>query len=275
MKEFKELRQVILIILIFVSISSCKKGEDDSTISLQSRKARLAGEWKLDGYEKLTTTISTIYTSSDSILENNQYSEQYHSTIATEKNIFSTDQDFSSSSGISKQTNTTSGELKQFTLSIKKDGSWKSTRIVYWNKTDQVIETTSNGVTTTANNTIWFDKRITIETSGTWIFLHKNKGLELKNKEAISMAVSKEVTTNEDVNSTGATKTTNTLSFGPTERSAIWRISMLKNKEIHMEQIIDNANGPSNVIITSGGTGSASSANYSKTSGTIKQSFKQ
>jgi hypothetical protein len=38
----------LLLLLIIVSIlSSCKKGADDPKISLRSRKARLAGEWRM------------------------------------------------------------------------------------------------------------------------------------------------------------------------------------------------------------------------------------
>lgn len=37
----------LVIILIFASLSSCRKGEGDPIISFRSRTYRLTGEWKL------------------------------------------------------------------------------------------------------------------------------------------------------------------------------------------------------------------------------------
>ncbi|MBI5540915.1 MAG: hypothetical protein HY951_12700 [Bacteroidia bacterium] len=70
----------IAIILVF---QSCKKGEDDPTISLRSRKARLVGEWsltsgKITSHEEYTTTVTTYdgKTSISSVYGTNPYTEK-------------------------------------------------------------------------------------------------------------------------------------------------------------------------------------------------------
>lgn len=64
MKTFKSIGLIFLILA--TSMTACKKGENDPFFSLLSRKARLAGEWKLSSadYESKTvdgdgTTVTT------------------------------------------------------------------------------------------------------------------------------------------------------------------------------------------------------------------------
>jgi hypothetical protein len=54
------------IMLIIMGISACKKGPNDPTFSIYSRKARVVGEWKLTaGSETQTNSGSTVITSDD------------------------------------------------------------------------------------------------------------------------------------------------------------------------------------------------------------------
>jgi hypothetical protein len=56
----KNLRIILLLVVIATSVFSCKKGENDPSISLHSRKARVVGEWTLKSgsitYNGTTTT---------------------------------------------------------------------------------------------------------------------------------------------------------------------------------------------------------------------------
>lgn len=57
MKNYTQKLAIILIPLaIMITISECKKGEDDPFISLRSRKARVAGEWNIS--KSISTTTS-------------------------------------------------------------------------------------------------------------------------------------------------------------------------------------------------------------------------
>jgi hypothetical protein len=62
----KKLTQSVLAILVVAStITSCKKGEDDPTISLRSRDSRLVGEWTLTSMEKTVSGTSSTNSSDD------------------------------------------------------------------------------------------------------------------------------------------------------------------------------------------------------------------
>lgn len=57
------------IILASIALDSCKKGEDDPTISFKSRKGRVAGDWKVtamtstNSWTSSGVTSTTVYTS--------------------------------------------------------------------------------------------------------------------------------------------------------------------------------------------------------------------
>jgi hypothetical protein len=51
----------LVVILAMPTFQSCKKGENDPTISLKSRKARLVGEWNLSAGSQTSTSGSGTY----------------------------------------------------------------------------------------------------------------------------------------------------------------------------------------------------------------------
>lgn len=60
----KTLAKIALVALTISSVSfvGCKKGEDDPFLSLSSRKARVAGEWKVTDYKSTDTDASGVTT---------------------------------------------------------------------------------------------------------------------------------------------------------------------------------------------------------------------
>lgn len=46
-KEFLKYKVVAVVLICIMVMSSCKKGEDDPVFTLASRKARVAGDWKM------------------------------------------------------------------------------------------------------------------------------------------------------------------------------------------------------------------------------------
>jgi hypothetical protein len=61
----KILKLLLFIVMISITILSCRKGEGDPFLSLRTRKARITGEWKLKSGSITTkendTTIYTLY----------------------------------------------------------------------------------------------------------------------------------------------------------------------------------------------------------------------
>lgn len=115
MKSFKKVKTLVFILAILGTasiFSSCKKGEDDPTISLRSRDKRLEGEWKLVKLETkevringtTTTTTTESLNGSDKVLSE---------TIATPTG----------------STTTTNTDTYTMDLSIKKGGEFASTEI--------------------------------------------------------------------------------------------------------------------------------------------------
>jgi hypothetical protein len=54
MRKYKSLQHLAawMLFAVLLSLTSCRKGEDDPLISLRTRKARFANEWTLVKYEK-------------------------------------------------------------------------------------------------------------------------------------------------------------------------------------------------------------------------------
>jgi len=55
------LKLVMAFFALVIAFSGCKKGEDDPFLSLRSRTARLAGEWKLSSADLSVTSGSSTY----------------------------------------------------------------------------------------------------------------------------------------------------------------------------------------------------------------------
>ena len=63
----KIIKNFIVFALLSVTILACKKGENDPFLSLSSRKARLAGEWKLTKMDELNVSNNGTNTTCDII----------------------------------------------------------------------------------------------------------------------------------------------------------------------------------------------------------------
>jgi len=88
----KNLKKALLILVVVVmALPACKKGKDDPSISLRSRKARLTGEWKLkEGTETdVSGGSSTVYTYTGSTCSfsvgGSSYTSAYSETITFDK----------------------------------------------------------------------------------------------------------------------------------------------------------------------------------------------
>jgi hypothetical protein len=137
-------------LLVASSITSCKKGENDPGLSFRSRKARLAGEWKMVSGEIKTTSIDITG----------------GTTTTTITTTTLTDTQMTESTSVNGGTPTTStATITEWSFNIDKAGTYKMTQ-------------------TLADGSNWTSTDIT---EGEWVFLGKNKTAELKNKEAIAL----------------------------------------------------------------------------------------
>jgi hypothetical protein len=152
------------LILLILSISllggaftACKKGENDPFMSLRSRKARLAGEWKVTSSENVLITTEN----GNGITSVKTSISTYNGTAGTT----TSNSKFTSSTGTSESSNITSSD---YTLNyiFEKDGTY----------TFKYFDSESG--------------ESDIE-EGFWSFMSKNKGADLKNKEAITLTQTK------------------------------------------------------------------------------------
>lgn len=102
----KKLKLMLLILGAAAALQSCKKGEDDPFLSLRSRKARVAGKWKMTSMNSKNT---------------NSYSS--YSSVST----FSSDGSTYSSSNTSGGTTTTNSGTYTSNFEFKKDGTFTLT----------------------------------------------------------------------------------------------------------------------------------------------------
>ena len=150
MKIFRLLLPVLITAGILLSFSSCKKGDGDPFFSIYSRKARLAGEWKVVSINKnvqyKTTTIETTF-------DGNKRKEKItvRDTIIMGKD----------STLIMQETATGYNNYD-----FKKDGTY------------QMYETFTDDT-----NHISY----TLSVDGLWYFLGANSGSGYKNKEVLGM----------------------------------------------------------------------------------------
>lgn len=108
--------------ILVANLSSCKKGENDPTLSLKSRKARLTGEWTVTNIVKANSEVN-----SSNPFFNTTTSGSYANGILTEVTT-------NTSSGIVTQTST---EEITTTYEFLKDGTYVQTN-VHSNFTDVI-----------------------------------------------------------------------------------------------------------------------------------------
>ncbi|MBI5219452.1 MAG: hypothetical protein HY958_11030 [Bacteroidia bacterium] len=116
------MKKSLLFALAFTAISvtvltSCRKGPDDPFISFRSRDARITGEWKLAKYERSDIDKGS------SLSNNRTYTYNFDGTLMTET--------FSGKyyNGGYRDTTWTKTYSYSHTLTVNKNGTYKSTRI--------------------------------------------------------------------------------------------------------------------------------------------------
>ncbi|MEA3447828.1 MAG: hypothetical protein U9Q98_05175 [Bacteroidota bacterium] len=222
-KKSSTILLVLLGTIVFPLLTGCfGVGEDDPFISLRTRKARLTGKWDISSYYK---NVKQIHDTSLQfrIITDIQGTDYIQSidTLGTE--------------GITE----IEGEVLQGEMSFDKNGyfSYVFEYEVVENITNEEGEDTTKTIT------------VKHEMDGTWNFLHNID--DYKKKERLTLVV---------LNETNSTKTTilvksqdeegeatiivtrdfTVSNYANGEISYIWELDMLKYKEVHMYQDINN-----------------------------------
>jgi len=204
----------IIAIIIITAFTGCKKGAEDPTISLLSRKARLTGTWVIKEGDWTTTDYNT-----KSNLPFTPYiSPELMAHIYGKAHI-----------------NTTTYNFSGGKLTITNDGdSYTEDYLdsVIFNKDGSFIE---------YKNEHYIDGNYTYDytstTEGFWYFLPKNKQLEVKNKQRVMIELTKsDWSSTRDYSGTSYTSHGTRTYDGTTgENNTLFDFKELSNKEIIIE----------------------------------------
>jgi len=246
----KKLTKAVLAILVVASsITACKKGEGDPSISLRSRASRVAGEWTVDTQDMKsdysgTSTGSSGYTGS-----------------STEKITPTTYSMTNTSGGVSV---TTTGIVSSHKYTFEKEGTWTHE---FNYTTEKTQDDSQSGFTDITKTT----EVHTITESGVWNFLGKVQA-DTKNKEEMSVSTTdmKHVTVSTILNTFGfggnntvttySSTTTDINTDEPNSNVGVWKITTLKNKEMIVEAV---GKSTFNSTTTSAASSSNSTSNSS------------
>ena len=212
---------------LMIAAPSCKKGENDPGLSFSSRKARVAGEWDVTGWE-----FSSTNTESDGDSQTSTGSLSGNTVTITN----------TSTSGGTSVTNTSTITINEYSFTFGKDGTWSG-----------VNNTTTVDVSNDWPLTGWTTTSTTVSTgtsSGNWSFVGKVKG-EYKNKERIVMntltSTGSDQTT-DVVTDDGGTSTSTvgdtyqyTSNYHSGEVQDTWEIDQLKGKEMIVKMSESNS----------------------------------
>lgn len=259
----KVLMSALAIATIATTITSCKKGDDDAGLSLSGRKSRIAGEWTVD-------KMATEYTNTDKDNGTSPYTETTTGKETFDGGSYSSSWTWSSTqSGSGTASGSQAGSVTAYTMTIEKDGTWKSKKeYKITSKTD-----VSGGTSTTTAK----DVTITEESEGTWQFMGKNKSLEEKNKESVAINTTKTTKKTVAVYTTPAAWTsssTSTSTWGKNENVMVMHLSMLKKKEMAGDFEMNTTSGGSSTT-TAGGTTTTNTNNDYTNKGTGSMSLSQ
>ncbi len=217
----KKLTLSVLALATVASFTACKKGENDPTLSLKSRKVRLAGEWTVAAEMTDKTTITTntsgaTTSTSNTTSDGATFTEKYSQT------------------GSFAYSTVTNGTVTSSTYSIKKDGTWSSKEVI---KENSSTTTTSAGTSPVQSLNIV----TTTEKSGTWQFTGKNKGIDEKKKESVIFSTTKVSIIKADTDANGKVDTdVNTMTYGTNEKVSVWHLTELKSKELVADAKIES-----------------------------------
>ena len=202
-----QMKKILIIGLVTLNLFSCKKGENDPSVSLRSRKARLTGEWVMKSIEFIET--DTKYTCDNS----------------GNCNYVPSTRIYSIKDGISSETvdNIESKEVEsiEHKMTIDKDGTYK-----IYSKYAPLIDSDGNKMEGAG-----FSEE---NSEGIWSFVNKNKNKEYKNKERLSLTQISSSTT-ENNGSISITEK-NDVFGGDLDSDVFWHLDKLSNKEMIFKQ---------------------------------------
>ncbi len=218
---------VLLAVVILPIFTGCfGVGEDDPFISLRTRKARVIGDWEVNTYYKNVQQIYGLDNNTVLRVITDVQGEEWLETTTTV--------------GSDEDPVEVEGTVLDNKMTFDKNGYFTSVyeyQIVTKETDDETLETTTT--TFTVKETM----------DGTWNFL---AGIDdYSNKERISLVIlnSRVVhTTVESIQTDdpeaepeqNTTVEAWTYSYDNGEMSHLWELDMLKSKEIHMSQNINN-----------------------------------
>lgn len=212
-------RMLALALTVAVIAPSCGKYEDGPGISLRTKKARMAGDWKL-----ASLNLVEVDTDASGDADNTTTASTDGSTLTVTK---------VSTSGSSSTTTTATGTITM-TLTIKKDGSYTSTTTT---ELVSVEDFFGIDLTTTENESS--------TESGTWNFTG-GVGSSIGSKEQLVLRPNSSSTTtsSKTVDESGNTITEDdpsTTSTTITGSEQIYTIMKLKNKELKLTRETSSA----------------------------------
>lgn len=227
------------IILLAITLTSmltvftgCRKGEEDPFISLRTRKARVTGVWTI---KKQNLEISLINSNSSGSYINNTEMGIDGEKVSINSTI-SESYEFSTSIG--------KGDIAT-KITFDKDGNFKRT-IRFKNITNNTNH--QGGSYYYSNYTSVSIENNTVVTTGTWNFLDENEE-DYKNKERLIINIMEE--TNEGYSTTTVYQKNDTIFksannnsknyYTNGDKSEIWHISKLKNKEMILDSEINRS----------------------------------
>ena len=211
--------------LIAGGVSSCKK----------TSKGKMANEWNVTSITSESTEIGS-----------NGNKTVTTTTLADGK--ITDIENYTNSSGTVITTKL--GTVKEYSYTIEKDGTWKST-------TDMTYTSSSSTATTVVN------------TSGTWSFLSKNKTGDFKKNERVVFNILKEETKNNGSytvsNITTPFSNSESNAYAEGENADIFLVVESKKKELTLSKTYDETE------ITTNSSGSYTTSNKGTTTLTFVQ----
>ncbi|KAB1064347.1 hypothetical protein [Salibacter halophilus] len=249
---------IAIIVLSIPTFNSCKKGDGDPFISLRSRKARVAGEWTVDSWNKQTTFSGSDIYDGETYTSNGNSKTQINGSSIT---ISESGTESGPTSSDSYSTNATGYITAEITF--KKDGSF--TRTYDYKNMTSTYTTGGNSTTTTYNQTI--------KETGTWNFLGGVED-EFKNKERIILNIIEVNSTYNYTDTDGYTGDGyDTESFANGESTEVWQLTTLRHKEMELEAEIGNSTSYNSTDKWGGNvyTNTGSSSENGIIEGTLKQ----
>ena len=154
-------KKILCLLCVIVLLAACRKGKEDPIFSLHSRKARLAGNWKISNYDANTTTTYNYKNGSTQ-------TESFNRTFGVLNYHEIT-------SGSNIPTSTLDGKISVSSYHFDKTGNWNSV-LEYYLYAPQAV----GG---------FYTSKTRIEEEGKWDFLGSGEGL--KKKESMSVETTK------------------------------------------------------------------------------------